>query len=136
MVKGEKEMLSIDKNDFALVFKCIENDEGVWDGHIDITHKYSKNNEYGKYAIDTCVKMMSLLRTCVQLMNVDKKFLEKVHREYDKEEKKYAQWKERNRIWNVQKEMDDQDSLENKVKESPKVISTDGNVIKVDWRQV
>ena len=136
MVKGEKIMPSVDKNDFALVLKCIENDEGQWDGNIDITYKYSKSNEYGQYAIDTCVNMMNLLRTCVKLMSVDRKFLERVHREYDKEENEYSQWQERNRVWNVQKELDKQDKLETKVKGSPKVVSKEGNIIKVDWRKI
>ena len=86
---------------------------------------YSKNNKYDDATNDMLVNMMSLMSTCVTMMETDKDFLAKVFEARDKEDQA--------RVHSV---MDKQDELEVKVKTSPKVISKKGNVIKVDWRQI
>ena len=52
-----------------------------------------------------------------------------VHDEYEKREKAFHEQQ-------VHSVMDKHDELESKVKDSPKIISRKGNVIKVDWGQV
>ena len=123
MVKGKKMQLGID--DFALLLSCGEDKEGKWDGQVDISMYYSKNNKYDQETNDMLVNMMSLMSTCVTMMETDKDFLTRVFEARDKEDQA--------RVHSV---MNKQDELEVKVKTSPKVISKKGNVIKVDWRQI
>ncbi len=123
MVEGKTMQLGID--DFALLLSCGEDSEGKWDGQVDISMYYSKNNKYDDATNDMLVNMMSLMSTCVTMMETDKDFLAKVFEARDKEDQA--------RVHSV---MDKQDELEVKVKTSPKVISKKGNVIKVDWRQI
>ena len=127
-------------DDFALLLSCGEDDKGKWNGQVDISMYYSHDNKYDKTTNDMLINMMSLMSTCVTMMETDKEFLAKVfrHREFlnDKEENEYTQWQERDRMWKVQEELDKQDKLETKVKDSPKVVSRQGNVINVDWKEV
>ena len=113
MVKGKKMQLGID--DFALLLSCGEDKEGKWDGQVDISMYYSKNNKYDKETNDMLLNMMSLMSTCVTMMETDKDFLTRVFEARDKEDQA--------RVHSV---MDKQDELEVKVKTNPKV----------DWRQV
>tara|TARA_E500000081_G_C6139092_1_gene358909 strand:+ start:2646 stop:2999 length:354 start_codon:yes stop_codon:yes gene_type:complete len=112
-------------DDFALLIYCGEDKEGKWDGHVDIKMHYSLNNKYDQETNNMIINMMSLMSTCVTMMETDKDFLRKVYNERKKldEEK-------------VHSELDKHDELESKVKLSPKIVSKEGNVIKIDWRQV
>jgi hypothetical protein len=123
MVKGKKMQLGID--DFALLLSCGEDNDGKWNGQVDISMYYSKNNKYDQATNDMLINMMSLMSTCVTMMETDKDFLTQVFEERKKQDEQ--------RVHTV---MDEQDQLETKVKTSPKVISKEGNVIKVDWRQI
>ena len=118
-------MYVIDENDFALLIRCDEDKEGKWNGNVSIKLHYCPDNDYGKNAVDTVLKMMSLLRTCINMMTDDKDFLAKVHKQNKKEHEE-----------EVHKEMDKHDALEFKVKRDPKVVGKKGNVITIDWGQV
>jgi|TARA_R100000995_G_scaffold33550_1_gene15111 hypothetical protein len=117
--------MQIGLDDFALILSCQDDKEGEWTGAVDIHTYYSVDNKYCKKTQDMIVNMMSLMSTCVTLMETDKKFLEKVYKERDKID--------RNK---VSAELTKLDVLEDKVKKAPKVISKNGNVINVDWKKV
>ena len=86
---------------------------------------YSADNKYDTATREMIVNMMSLMSTCVTLMETDEKFLQLVYNERKK--------LEANKVGN---ELRKQDNLEKKVKKDPKIISKEGNVIKVNWGQV
>ena len=123
MVKGEEMQIGLD--DFALVLSCKDDNEGKWTGDVDIHMYYSADNKYDTATREMIVNMMSLMSTCVTLMETDEKFLQLVYNERKK--------LEANKVGN---ELRKQDKLEKKEKRDPKIISKEGNVIKVNWGQV
>ena len=103
MVKGEEMQIGLD--DFALVLSCKDDNEGKWTGDVDIHMYYSADNKYDT-ATEMIVNMMSLMSTCVTLMETDEKFLQLVYNERKK--------LEANKVGN---ELRKQDKLEKKVRD-------------------
>ena len=118
-------MMEMGIDDFALILSCEDDDKGEWTGNVDIHEYYSEENKYDKDTQEMVLNMMSLMNTCVTLMETDEKFLQKVCTERARIEKS-----------KVSHELRKQDDLEKKVSKAPKIISTKGNVIKVDWKGV
>ena len=110
--------MKIDYNDFALVLTPkISNSS--WTGEVDINIKYDKQNELADDDIDAVVNLMTLMTTCVNLMENDKTFLEQVFNHRDALE--------------VENELTAMDLLEDEVKVAPNIIKREGNVIKLNW---
>tara|TARA_R100001443_G_C3331540_1_gene172421 strand:- start:155 stop:529 length:375 start_codon:yes stop_codon:yes gene_type:complete len=124
MVKGEK-MYQIGKDDFALIISTKDNKDGKWSGNVDIHTYYDESNKYDNETNNTILNMMSLMSTCVTMMEDDQNFLQQV---YD-----YRKQIESNEVNN---QLNKYDNLESKVSKDPKIIAKEGNVIKVNWGQV
>jgi len=110
--------MKIDYNDFALVLTPKISNSG-WTGEVDINIKYDKQNELADDDIDAVVNLMTLMTTCVDLMENDKTFLEQVFNHRDALE--------------VENELTAMDLLEDEVKVAPNIIKREGNVIKLNW---
>ena len=124
MVKGEK-MYQIGKDDFALIISTKDNKDGKWSGNVDIHTYYDESNKYDNETNNTILNMMSLLSTCVTMMEEDQNFLQQVYN--------YRKQIESNE---VNDQLNKYDNLESKVSKDPKIIAKEGNVIKVNWGQV
>ena len=124
MVKGEK-MYQIGKDDFALIISTKDNKDGKWSGNVDIHTYYDESNKYDNETNNTILNMMSLMSTCVTLMEEDQNFLQQVYN--------YRKQIESNE---VNDQLNKYDNLESKVSKDPKIIAKEGNVIKVNWGQV
>ena len=122
-------MYQLGRDDIALMFFCEDDKNGEWNGSFDIKMYCDYKNKYGKQHVDDMKRLMGLLATCVQQIAEDENFKLTVHDEYEKREKAFHEQQ-------VHSVMDKHDELESKVKDSPKIISRKGNVIKVDWGQV
>lgn len=110
--------MNIDKNDFALVLTPKQNSRG-WSGEVDLHIKYDVDNEYSEEDKEAIINLMTLMTTCVDLMETDKDFLEEVFNHRDSLE--------------VENELIAMDLLEDEVRIAPNVIKRDGNVITLDW---
>jgi hypothetical protein len=124
MVKGEK-MYQIGKDDFALIISTKDNKDGKWSGNVDIHTYYDESNKYDNETNNTILNMMSLMSTCVTMMEEDQNFLQQVYN--------YRKQIESNE---VNDQLNKYDNLESKVSKDPKIIAKEGNVIKVNWGQV
>lgn len=110
--------MRIDYNDFALILTPKMSGKN-WTGEVDINIKYDKHNELADDDIDAVVNLMTLMTTCVDLMENDKTFLEQVFNHRDALE--------------VENELTAMDLLEDEVKVAPNIIKREGNVIKLNW---
>ena len=124
MVKGEK-MYQIGKDDFALIISTKDNKDGKWSANVDILTYYVESNKYDNETNNTILNMMSLMSTCVTMMEEDQNFLQQVYN--------YRKQIESNE---VNDQLNKYDNLESKVSKDPKIIAKEGNVIKVNWGQV
>ena len=124
MVKGEK-MYQIGKDDFALIISTKDNKDGKWSGNVDIHTYYDESNKYENETNNTILNMMSLMSTCVTMMEEDQNFLQQVYN--------YRKQIESNE---VNDQLNKYDNLESKVSKDPKIIAKEGNVIKVNWGQI
>lgn len=124
MVKGEK-MYQIGKDDFALIISTKDNKDGKWSGNVDIHTYYDESNKYDNETNNTILNMMSLMSTCVTMMEEDQNFLQQVYN--------YRKQIESNE---VNDQLNKYDNLESKVSKDPKIIAKEGNVIKVNWGQI
>jgi hypothetical protein len=110
--------MKINYNDFALVLTPKQSSKG-WTGEVDINIKYDKHNELADDDIDAIVNLMTLMTTCVDLMETDKTFLEQVFNHRD--------------ALDVENELTAMDLLEDEVQVAPNIIKREGNVIKLNW---
>tara|TARA_R110002012_G_C11429816_1_gene589295 strand:+ start:96 stop:446 length:351 start_codon:yes stop_codon:yes gene_type:complete len=113
--------MNINTNDFALVLSPREVDN-KWTGEVDINIKYDDSNEYSEEDKDAIVNLMTLMSTCVDMMENDSEMLQKVFKHRDALEE-----------GNVKEELLALDMLESKVDRAPKIVETVGNVIKLNW---
>tara|TARA_R100001082_G_C4302604_1_gene133112 strand:+ start:406 stop:747 length:342 start_codon:yes stop_codon:yes gene_type:complete len=110
--------MKINNNDFLLVLTPKQSEVG-WTGEVDINIQYDKDNELADDETEAVVNLMTLMTTCVDLMEKDKDFLEQVFNHRDALE--------------VENELIAMDLLEDEVKVAPSIIKREGNVIKLDW---
>ena len=113
--------MNIDTNDFALVLSPREVNN-KWTGEVDINIKFDDTNDYSEEDKDAIINLMSLMSTCVDMMEKDSDMLQKVFEHRDELEE-----------GNVKDELLALDMLESKVDRAPKIIETVGNVIKLNW---
>lgn len=118
-------MYQIGKDDFALIISTKDNKDGKWSGNVDIHTYYDESNKYDNETNNTILNMMSLMSTCVTMMEEDQNFLQQVYN--------YRKQIESNE---VNDQLNKYDNLESKVSKDPKIIAKEGNVIKVNWGQV
>tara|TARA_R110002012_G_scaffold212513_1_gene383597 strand:- start:301 stop:642 length:342 start_codon:yes stop_codon:yes gene_type:complete len=110
--------MKINDNDFLLVLTPKQSELG-WTGEVDINLKYNKSNELDDDETEAVVNLMTLMTTCVDLMEKDKGFLQQVFNHRDDLE--------------VENELMAMDLLEDEVSVAPTIIKREGNVIKLDW---
>ena len=121
MAKGKEKKMDIDINDFAIVLTP-KHRKNKWTGEVDINIKYEEDNFYTEEERDSIINLMTLMATCVDLMETDPDLLQRVfeHRDYLEEK-------------NVNAELHALDVLEAKVDSKPEIIKRVGNVIKINW---
>ena len=74
--------MKINNNDFLLVLTPKQSEVG-WTGEVDINIQYDKDNELADDETEAVVNLMTLMTTCVDLMEKDKDFLEQVFNHRD-----------------------------------------------------
>ena len=120
--------MNINDQDYALVFTLHKDNKNKWMGDIDGNIVVSERNKDNADTQDMMMNMLTLLSTCVKLLETDKDFIQKV-------------WETRDELdMNIDiKEPDvfssikQLDMLETLVEDKPNVIQTDGNVIKFNF---
>ena len=120
--------MNINDQDYALVFTLHKDNKNKWMGDIDGNIVVSERNKDNADTQDMMMNMLTLLSTCVKLLETDKDFIQKV-------------WETRDELDmnidikepDVSSSLKQLDMLETLVEDKPNVIQTDGNVIKFNF---
>ena len=112
--------MKLSSKQYALVFTLEDNEKGNWSGDVDISALYDVDNGYDKKTHDQMFNMITLLTTCVNLLETDDRFLSTV-------------WKHRQKLNKIYDELDKMDDSEKKVARRPEVIKKEGNVYKLNF---
>ena len=118
--------MHINDQDYALVFSLLTDNKGKWTGDIDGNIVYSENNKDDADTKQQMLNMLTLLTTCVKLLETDKSFIQQV-------------WEARDDLGmeesspDVDLSFQQLDMLETLVEDKPQVLQKEGNVIKLNF---
>ena len=118
--------MNINDQDYALVFELLKDNKGKWTGDIDGNIMYSEYNKDTSDTKEQMMNMLTLLTTCVKLLETDKGFIQQV-------------WEARDELViqddgpDVDLSLQQLDMLETLVEDKPQVIQKEGNVIKLNF---
>ena len=118
--------MHINDQDYALVFSLLTDNKGKWTGDIDGNIVYSENNRDNADTREQMMNMLTLLTTCVKLLETDKSFIQQV-------------WEARDDLGmeesspDVDLSLQQLDMIETLVEDKPQVFQKEGNVIKLNF---
>ena len=118
--------MNINDQDYALVFELLKDNKGKWTGDIDGNIVYSEYNRDTSDTKEQMMNMLTLLTTCVKLLETDKGFIQQV-------------WEARDELGmqedgpDVDLSLQQLDMLETLVEDKPQVLQKEGNVIKLNF---
>lgn len=120
--------MNINDQDYALVFTLHKDNKNKWMGDIDGNIVISERNKDSADTQDMMMNMLTLLSTCVKLLETDKDFIQKV-------------WETRDELDmdidirepDVSSSLKQLDMLETLVEDKPNIIQKNGNVIKFNF---
>ena len=118
--------MNINDQDYALVFELLKDNKGKWTGDIDGNIVYSEYNRDTADTKEQMMNMLTLLTTCVKLLETDKGFIQQV-------------WEARDELGmqedgvDVDLSLQQLDMLETLVEDKPQVLQKEGNVIKLNF---
>ena len=113
-------IMKLSNKQYALVFTLEDNEQGLWTGDVDISAYYDDDNGYDKKTHDQMFNMITLLTTCVNLLETDDNFLKSV-------------WKHRTKLDRIYDELAELEETEKKVSRKPEVLKKEGNVYRLNF---